>query len=137
LISFLEIYQEDIAPKLKALDVLLKSMDEPITASEAAQALCVREDEALRLMRLMGVSRVDRKALLTMMDKASSRICRMYQREKRVGSPYVYTREDVAYIYGLPIGAVNQACEELGIRKLTSYTLADLFSRVGLREAAL
>jgi hypothetical protein len=137
LISFLEIYQKEIAPKLKALDILLKSMDEPITAAQAAKALCVSEAEALSAMKSLGVKTVDRKALLDMMEVATSGICRLYQREKRIGSPFVYTREDVAYIYDLPMDAVNQACEELGIIKLTSYTMADMFSRLRLQEATL
>ncbi|MDR1638603.1 MAG: hypothetical protein LBT59_02805 [Clostridiales bacterium] len=130
--SFLELYQSNIAPKIRSLDLLLKTMEEPLDASDVAEALCITEREASLALKRLGVDRADKKALLRVMETASSGICRLYQREMRVGSPYVYTREDVAYIYGLPLGVVNRACEDLGILELTEYTMADLFSRLQL-----
>ncbi|MDR1537713.1 MAG: hypothetical protein LBU32_06910 [Clostridiales bacterium] len=136
-ISFLEIYQTDIAPRLRSLDLLLKSMDGPITAFQTARALGTTEREVKGIVDRLGIKEIDRDAFMKIMGQATSRICRLYQREMNIGSPFVYTREDVAYIYELPIDTVNQACEDLGIKKLTAYTLTDLFSRVNLQPVAM
>ncbi|MDR1560557.1 MAG: hypothetical protein LBS84_12870 [Clostridiales bacterium] len=133
--SFLELYQTEIAPQLQSLDIIIKSMDEPLTVTEAAEALYISEAELQNIMKRLQIDEIDQQSFLRIMTGASSPICRLYQRELDIGSPYVYTREEVSYIYSIPIDIVNQACEELGLFKLTAYTLPDLFSRVNMQPA--
>jgi len=133
--SFLEIYQTEIAPQLQNLDIIIKSMDEPLTYTEASEALYISESETKDIMRRLHIDVIDQRSFLRIMGEASSPICRLYQRELDTGSPYVYTREEIAYIYSIPLDIVNQACEELGMVELTAYTLPDLFSRVNRQPA--
>ncbi|MDR2650188.1 MAG: hypothetical protein LBB94_10795 [Clostridiales bacterium] len=133
--SFLEIYQTEIAPQLQSLDIIIKSMDEPLSVTETAGALYISETEVKNIMRRLHIELIDQESFLRIMAGASSPICRLYQRELHIGSPYVYTREDVSYIYSIPIDMINQACEDLGLIKLTAYTLPDLFSRVNMQPA--
>jgi len=135
--SFLELYQTEIAPQLQSLDIILKSMDEPLTYTEASEALYISESEIKDIIRRLNISVIDQRSFLRIMGEASSPICRLYQRELDIGSPYVYTREDISYIYSLPLEIVNQACEDLGLVKLTAYTLPDLFSHVNMQPAYL
>ena len=131
--SFLEVYQTEIAPQLQCLDIILKSMDEPLSITEASEALYITESEIKDIMKLFDIDVIDQQSFLKIMSGASSPICRLYQRELETGSPYVYTREDISYIYSIPIDIINEACEELGLVKLTAYTLPDLFSRVNMQ----
>jgi len=133
--NFLEVYQTEIAPQLQNLDIILKSMDEPLTYTEASEALYISETEIKDIMRRLSISVIDQQSFLRIMSEASSPICRLYQRELNIGSPYVYTREDISYIYSIPLDIVNQACEDLGLVKLTAYTLPDLFSHVNMQPA--
>ena len=133
--SFLEMYQMEIAPQLQSLDIILKSMDEPLTYTEASEALYISEAEIIDIMKRLKINVIDQRSFLKIMSEASSPICRLYQRELSTGSPYVYTREDISYIYSIPIDIVNQACEDLGLVKLTAYTLPDLFSHVNMQPA--
>jgi len=133
--SLLEIYQTEIAPQLQNLDIIIKSMDEPLTCTEASEALYISESETKDIMRRLHIDVIDQRSFLRIMGEASSPICRLYQRELDTGSPYVYTREEIAYIYSIPLDIVNQACEELGMVELTAYTLPDLFSRVNRQPA--
>jgi hypothetical protein len=128
--TYLEVYETEIAPQLEDLDITLKSMDEPITPAEASKALYISDEELYEIMSRLNINVIDQTAFLKLMKEASSPVCRMYQRELAVGSPYVYSQEDIAYIYELPIEAVNQACDDLGLKQLTAYTLPDLFSCV-------
>ncbi|MDR0999652.1 MAG: hypothetical protein LBL96_02440 [Clostridiales bacterium] len=126
--NFLTYYISEIMPRIQSLDITLKSMDEPITMPEAAIALCITLDELRHIMSELGIVTIDKRAMLKLMRYASSPICTMYQRELECGSPFVYTRENIAYIYGLPLDAVNKACDELGMVELTSLTMPELFS---------
>ena len=133
--SYLEVYQTEIAPQLQSLDIILKSMDEPLTITEASEALYISEMEIKDIVRRFGINEIDQQSFLKIMSEASSPICRLYQRELDRGSPYVYTREDISYIYSIPIDIIVQACEDLGLVKLTAYTLPDLFSHVNMQPA--
>jgi len=108
-------------------------MDEPLNVIEASEALYISETEIKDIMRHLNISVIDRKAFLKIMNVASSPICRLYQRERDIGSPHVYTQEEISYIYDIPIDTINQACEVLGLIELTAYTLPELFSRVNMR----
>ena len=131
--SYLEVYQNEIAPQLQCLDIILKSMDEPLSLTEASEALYISEMEIKDIMRRLKISVIDQQSFLKIMNEASSPICRLYQREIATGSPYVYTREEISYIYSIPLDIVNQACEDLGLVKLTAYTLPDLFACVNMQ----
>ena len=133
--SFLEIYQNEIAPQLQSLDIILKSMDDPLTYTEASEALYISETEIKDIMRRLKISVIDQQSFIKIMSEASSPICRLYQRELATGSPYVYTREEISYIYSIPLDIINQVCEDLGLVKLTAYTLPDLFCRVNMQPA--
>ena len=133
--SFLEVYQNEIAPQLQSLDIILKSMDEPLTYTEASEALYISETEIKDIMRRLKINVIDQESFLKIMSEASSPICRLYQRELAIGSPYVYTREEISYIYSIPLDIINLACEDLGLVKLTAYTLPDLFGRVNMQPA--
>ena len=141
-VSYLEIYQTEIAPYLKKLDVMLKADKPPFTLKETSQALSIPEAEVRNIMNRRQIKRIGRREFLEIMKEGSSSICRLYRREMDLGSPYVYTREEVAYIYELPLEVVCQVCDELGIQKLTAITLPDLFGhvyqdRMGIQAASL
>ncbi|MDR1913764.1 MAG: hypothetical protein LBQ68_04675 [Clostridiales bacterium] len=130
--NFLELYLKEISPQIQELDIVIKSIgiDEPLPMVDASTALCITIDELSEIMCRLGISEIDKPAFLRIMKEASSPICRMYQRELEVGLPYIYTPEDIAYIYELPLEDVNQTCERLGLIYITSYTLPDLFCNV-------
>jgi hypothetical protein len=133
--SYLEIYQAEIAPQLEELDIFIKSMDESVSAAEASAELDISPDETYDIMKKLHIKRIDRPAFLQIMLRASSPVCRLYQRELEIGSPYVYTREEIAYIYDLPLDAINTACEDLGIVELTAYSLPELFGHLSMAPA--
>ena len=133
--NFLEVYQNVIAPQLQSLDIILKSMDEPLTYTEASEALYISESEIKDIMIRLKISVIDQQSFLKIMSEASSPICRLYQRELDTGSPYVYTQEEISYIYAIPLEIINHVCEDLGLVKLTAYTLPDLFGRVNMQPA--
>jgi hypothetical protein len=78
----------------------------------------------------LGINILNKPAMLKIMAEASSDICRLYQRELKCGMPFIYSREDISYIYGLPQDEVNRVCDELGFVNITSFILPQVFCRI-------
>ena len=130
--NFWEAYQKEIAPRLREIDIQIKSMEEPMTARETAVLLDIDEEEALAILADMRLSCIDQQAFFAIMRRGSGKICQLYNREVECGSPFVYKREDIAYIYDLDLSIVNSVCDGLGILEATSWTLPLLFAHIPL-----
>ncbi len=128
--NFWELYKSEIAPRLREIDIFVKSMEECATVSEVACALSISEDEVLHIMNDYGISEINKKTFFVIMENGTSSICKLFKRECDMHSPFVYTKQDIAYIYGLDINLVNLACDQLGIAEATAYTLPLLFSHI-------
>ena len=100
-ISFYDFYETAYAPCLKNIDLLLKTMEMPLSVEETAEALCMSEDAIHSIMEKNSIIAIDRLAVPAIMAHGESAICRLYQREIACGSPSLYNAVDVAYIYGL------------------------------------
>ena len=70
------------------------------------------------------------KIFFDVMRRGSSQICGMLCRELERGSPQIYTAEDIAYIYDLPVEKINGACEATDIYIITPYNLIEIFENV-------
>ncbi|MCL2698703.1 MAG: hypothetical protein FWE68_00145 [Defluviitaleaceae bacterium] len=124
--SYLEVYTDEISPRLKAIDLQLKS-GEDIDTDTAADLLDLTADE----LRVLGVVRsVTPEEFLTLMRRGPSGICGLYRRELERRSPVTYTADDIAYIYGLDHELVNAAFDKLNASAVTEYMLAEIFAEI-------
>lgn len=128
--NFYDIYTSHISPKLKNIDILVKTSSRGLGVSETARVLEISEDEVHRIMREEKIAKITKKTFYIIMKNGSSEICRYFSREVKCGSPLVYTRTDIAYIYDLNIEDVIKACNETGIKEATAFTLPRLFLRI-------
>lgn len=132
--SFLDVYQSEIAPKLKEIDITIKTLDKPLSKSVVCRILQISKDELNKIMEHNNIKKINRLSFFTIMQNGTSDICKFYKREVECGSPYTYKREKIAYIYNLKIEDVNCACEKLGIVEATPFTLPILFSQIRIYE---
>lgn len=130
--NFWEFYKKEIFPKIQEIDIFLKSIDEPIRIETAAKALSISENEIRNIMKQKNLSEINKPNFILIMENGTSNICQLFKREVECGSPFVYTRENISYIYNLSIETVNTACDSLGIKEATAYTLPLLFSQINL-----
>jgi hypothetical protein len=128
-ISYLEAYSRYIAPRLRAIDLLLKSRARKISLGRAAALLDLPEGEVRAFMAREHLRRLDGGALLRLMGAGSSALCGLYRREVECASPYVYSRDQVAYIYGLKPALVHSICDALRIKEVTAFTLPEILGR--------
>ena len=126
--SYLEVYIDEIIPRLQAIDLRLKSGDgiDPMTA---ANLLGITEDEIDYLRR--GESQnIAAHEFLDLMRRGSSAVCGMYRRELERHSPVIYTADDIAYIYGLEPERVLTAFDKLNATAVTEYLLPEVFAEI-------
>ena len=128
--NFLELYESMVAPRLALIDISMKTRQFAITPLEASAMLMISESEVNELMQERGSEIIDRRTFFSIMEAGSSWLCGLYRRECEIGSPYVYTIDDVAYIYGIEAPVVREAFAKAGVIEATQYTLPLVFQQI-------
>jgi len=130
-VNFLDTYKE-ISSRLKDLDVLAKT-EEPITIVSLARVLSAPAWEIYEIKSKHNIKFITRKNLGIIMREASGEICDIYRRELEIGSPLVYTEEDISYIYDLEQREIESAFRRLGIRQATEIFFPLIFKELPAR----
>lgn len=128
--TYLTIYTNYIRPKLQEIDIYLKSLDgEVLNPLQVSRLLDIPEGEVYALTRGIG-HKPARSSFFAIMEGGSSYICGLYRRELECGSPHIYTKQDIAYIYQLDLARVVAACVSRGVNEITPYTLPDILAQI-------
>ena len=132
--SFLEFYEYSISPKLRDIDIFIKTSEGFMNTSEISRLLYISDSELSTIMFSRDIRFIDSSNFFDIMECGSSYICKLFFREKNCGSPYIYTRKQIAYIYDLDINVVDIICDKLNISKITDYSLRLIFAEISLEE---
>ena len=130
--NFLQAYEKIVAPKLMEIDLFLKCAEYPLSIEDVSSMLQLSHGEVRDIMDGLGIARVGVFEFLSIMQKGSSWICRLYQREVATGSPYTYTHDQLAYIYGLEPKHVEEACQKVGVKEVTPFTMPLIFAKISI-----
>ena len=128
--SFWDRYKADIVPKLEEIDIVLKTFENDLTVREVSEILMISEKEILQIIHNESIENIDKEAFLKIMEQGSNFICSIFRREIECGSPYVYTKENISYIYDIPIDKISYACKLLNIEIITTNVLPMVFAAV-------
>lgn len=129
-VSYKTIYDQNIAPKLQAIDLLLKTTDAPYEPQSVASVLQMSTEELQTIMNIHQIQSITLVDFFTIVSHSSSYICKLIQRQWRHFSLTHYTPEVIAYIYELNIDKVKQAFSELNLTAIHSEDLMQLFSNI-------
>jgi len=132
--TFWEEYQNNIAPRIAAVDLFLKTAEYPLRADLVADVLGLSEIEIYQILN-NDVEKIDKDTFLVIMSQGSSDLCQLYQREMELRSPPTYTCGDIAYIYNLNYSMVENACQMLKIKEVTAFTMPLVFSNIPYQNA--
>lgn len=125
--TYFEYYEKEIAPRIKAIDVFLKTEPQPYDIADVARLLMISKEELVQLAEEKKIEFLSKGTFLFFLLKADSPICNLITREQNIGSPQIYTVEDIAYIYHLEQEDVKTAAEEMGQFQFLSSELLELF----------
>ena len=124
--SYLEYYIDNIKPVLNELDIALKCRSR-LKDAEIAKILNLTESEVEEIRKSHNLETINSESVVKIMEEGSSAICRLFQREVEVGSPYTYTKEQLAYIYDIDVDLLSDVCDELNIKEVTWQSMPIVF----------
>lgn len=128
--SYHAFYRQCFAPGFMAIDVLLKTMENPLTVAETAAALQLQEEDVREIMACDAVNRLDKNGFLTVMAHGRGALCGLYRRELTRGLKTAYRPEDIAYIYGLQEAHVRTVFERLGLDEVPADEVPALLEQI-------
>jgi len=130
--DYLDFYRQRVCSTLSEIDIFIKSSEDEMDVFDVAECLNISVDEVHRIMDLKNMEIINKSSFFEIMEEGSSYICGLYKREKECGSPFFYTKEQVAYIYELNVETISEICSDLGIDKITQSALSLVFSKIAL-----
>lgn len=130
LISFDQIYDTNIKPKLEAIDIFLKSTVAPYDIDQVALLFKTSRSKILDVMKKLGLTSLDRLSFFELICHLPIDICLFIKRQCRYVDQVQYTPEMIAYIYMLNVNKVKKAFEELEIKFVYEHELVEVFKKI-------
>lgn len=131
--TYLEYYNETIAPKLQAIDIFLKTTEDTyIDKNTVSELLDLTIKEIDALMRAFGISQIDQVSFFTIMQYGTSSICKLFGRELQRRLPKFYSFQDIAFIYEIPYETIIEAAQKASLTDITNDNIHILFSNIEL-----
>lgn len=117
--NLLQLYDTRFAPKFEDIDIYLKSK-RPLTVSVISKLLCISQSEVLHIIKNEDIPSINTFTFYTIMKNGSSQICQLFKRELDRGCPYLYSPEDISYIYNVDLNVVKKAFKHLEKNKVNT-----------------
>lgn len=133
--TYSDYYADYITPKLEEIDIFIKTSGQRIECLRAAEILELPPAEVFSILaELRGFKSrpiwLRRPEFFEVMERGSSPICGLYRREVECGSPPVYSRDQIAYIYGIDVKKIDAVCDSMCLEEMPAYMLPQVFDRV-------
>ena len=132
--TYLEYYRQEIQPRIRRIDLFLKTEEPPYEIDAVAEVLELSLEEITRWMQEEQLIFLTKRGFLHLLQSGSSSLCRLFCRAVSCGSPQSYTPQEVAYIFGLPLPTVQQAMEQIGKVCCTEEEFPSLFRQIRIVE---
>jgi len=127
---YLTDYQRNIIPRLKNIDLFLKTKPSPYTKKDTIKLLQISNLELEELMAKNNIKEINSETFMILMKNGSDELCRIFKRELECGLTTYYSPEQVSYIYNIDIDIILNAYAQMGVTKLHHGLLETLFSKV-------
>lgn len=127
--SYWDFYTHDIMPRLKNIDLLLKTST-VIEPAAVAAALDISLSEVYLILSRFHIANITPKSFPIIMQNGSSKICRLFAREIKIGCCDSYAPTQLSYIYNLDKSAIEKAFASLGIARATGPLLREVFKQI-------
>ncbi|GKX28119.1 hypothetical protein SH1V18_05990 [Vallitalea longa] len=129
--TYLEYYNNYLSPKLKEIDLFLKTQEKDvIEMGIVSQLLEISNEEIKKIMDTNGIDNISKHSFIMIMFYGSSDICKLFSREVKRKVLDSYSPSDISYIYQIPYENVIQAAEEASIENITTKNINKLFSYI-------
>lgn len=140
--TYLDFYNKNIAPKLKSIDLFIKSEQE-FTKEIITSLLYISEAELDYILQEknffctdkfnLDTLNLDKHSFFEIMLSGTSYICGFYKREIECGSPIMYTPSQLAYIYQLDQLDIEDIFEDMGVFQIHGSDIASVLSKISIK----
>ncbi len=132
--TMLKEYNSNISPKLKEIDIYLKTEEQPFNIDNTASVLDISKDELLHIMYVYDITSINISDFFTIMIKGSSKICRLFSRKLNCGLKTEYSPENISYIYDIDISEVYRACKKLNCYSFDDRTIKNILGEISIQS---
>lgn len=129
-LCFAQIYEDNIEHKLKEIDIFLKTTPSPYKLSDISALLHIELNELTCIIQHKNITILNMVTFFTVIQTASSYICKLIQREWEYHNVKHYTPEAISYIYELNPEKVRLAFEQSGLTHVDSSNIKELFRHI-------
>lgn len=129
--TYLEYYNNYLSPKLKEIDLFLKTEEKDVIETDiVSELLEITNEEIKKIMADNGIDIITKHSFIMIMFYGSSNICKLFSREVKRKVLDFYSPSDISYIYQIPYENVIQAAQEASIENITTKNINKLFSYI-------
>lgn len=132
--TYIEYYEQEIIPRIKEMDVFLKTASQPYAIEDVRRLLLMKPEEIQQEMEEEKLILLTKGTFLYLLQIGDSPICRLMQREIQLGISGAYSIADIAYIYQLPFAEVAEAARKAGQTEFWTSELRLLFEHIKLSD---
>lgn len=129
-LPFARIYESNIEPKLKEIDLFLKTASIPYNPNDVSELLHIQLSDLNSIMKKEGISELNLLSFFTIVHASSSYICQLIQREWKCNHVQYYTPEIISYIYELNQDKVTAAVKKSGLSQVEAHNIKELFEYI-------
>ena len=124
--NYLEYYENKIKAVLKEIDICL-ACEENISVEKLSNLLCITDYEIRQFCRNSEAMSFE---ILHILRDSSSYLSEMLRRERQVNTSGIYTKEELAYIYGIDIKMLDSIFRALNLKTVKEKDLSRVFSKI-------
>lgn len=125
--NFYNTYYKEISPRLKTLDLIIKTGDNSIDADELSSLLKITKDEINYILKVKNISTLSSDIIPTIMLNGSSYICKLFKNSLSYCNCKTFSARDISYIYGIDKIKIEKAFCNMNITEITEENLPKLF----------
>ncbi len=132
--NFQEVYYTYIQPKIRELDIFLKTSEAPYDITEVADILEDSQENILHIMDKLGLTEVNKVTFFKIITEVQTYIATLLTRQFSITNTSVYTPKNIAFIYNLEQTLVEDAFYTLGEEVISSTDLNLLFTHIKVSQ---
>ena len=132
--TFLEYYRRSIQPQIEMIDIFLKTEQPPYDKAAVAKVLGLSAEALTAHIQKEHLACITKGIFFRLLVESENPLGGMLKRAVACGLPERYTPEAAAYVFGLPLAAVQEAAEKTGFSSFSEEALPVLLSEIMLCE---
>ncbi len=128
--NFLNVYNNEICPTLKALDIIIKAHYNNVDINELSSLLHITPNEINTILSSKHINNISSDIIPTIMLNGSSYICKIFKKSLSYYNCTTYSPKDIAYIYNIDKRKVEKAFNALNITEISESNFPQLFKLI-------